>query len=243
MSWELNMADRNGQDTQSGDGGIKTPPEGLNWLLPLLGAIGFGIGFGVSCAIGNTTLDIVRNEYASVFPGTEVSPVYGLVRGLIAGGAGLGLAFADLRRVLNMALTGAAAFAAVLAFVLAVDISTVPEIMQNVIRGLLRLVGSSHYLYIDTQLGRGLVTGGLVGAVGGFALGLNMPQPTLKPSLWLGVAGGIWFAVAFAFEAVFFNGDVCSSWNGWGGAVGGAVLGFALALYNYRQAKQRRQRT
>lgn len=65
--------------------------------------------------------------------------------------------------------------------------------------------------------------------------GLNWRLP------WLGIAGGLWFAMAFAFEAVFFNGDVCTSWNGWGGALGWAVLGFTLALYDKVQADKNRK--
>lgn len=181
---------------------------GLNWMLPVLGALGFGIGFALSCAIGWTTLDVLRNEYAFVFPGTEVGPGHGVIRGLIAGaagGAGLGLAYMDLKRVLHFSLAGAFGFAVALGFVLTVNVGAIP--------------------------GGGLATGLLVGILGGFILSFGLPQPGMLPAVWLGISGGVWFAIAFAVESALFNGDVCASWNGWGGGIGGAVLGLSLALF------------
>jgi hypothetical protein len=193
--------------------GTGTPIRGtaFNWMFPLLGAVGFGIGFGAVCAFGATHFDIARNSFASAFPGTGVGPEGGIIRGGIAGAIGggvLGLAAKDKKYCLSVSLAGAIGFG--LAFVLAIA-----------------LAPSIGYL-----LEHDLFAGAIVGGIGGAAMGLGSTRARIGASLLSGAAGAVWFACAFVVTAATFDGNMCSAWNALGGAVGGAVFGLTLAPYS-----------
>jgi hypothetical protein len=205
--------------------------EGFNWLLPLFGAIGFGVGFAVSGAINATILDIAKNSFKDVFPGTGVGPMVGITRGVIVGaigGAGLGLAFKDKVYALYFALTGAVGFAIAFALVISLDPDIVPELGRTIIKF---MGGPENLSMHEVSLSHGLGTGTIVGAIGGLVLGFASAKGRIMSSILLCLTGMIWFANAFAFGSSIYNGDMHSPWNGWGGAIGGAIFGFTLALY------------
>lgn len=151
---------------------VSTPRkgEGFNWMLPLLGATGFWIGFAYTCAISLTTYDSARNAFAHYDPslqgaGVEVGIFRGIMVGAI-GGAALGLAFKDKKQALHFSLAGAIGFA--IAFALAIS------------------------------LGSG--EGAIVGAIGGLGLGLASRKGRIVSSLLLCLTGAIWFTNAFAIH-------------------------------------------
>jgi hypothetical protein len=221
---------RDADDREEGLQAAQKEGEGFNWRLPLFGAIGFGVGFALSCAIYSTIYNIAQNAVAGVFD-TGVSPAVGMVRGIIVGGiggAGLGLAFNDKSRGLYFSLTGAIGFAIAFTFV----ISFVPNVVPDLGRAIIRFMGGPAYLSsFETALAHGLGTGAIVGAIGGLVLGMASAEGRIICSLLLCFTGAIWFANAFAFGSATFEGDFCSSWNGLGGAIGGAIFGLTLALY------------
>jgi hypothetical protein len=195
-------ANSNGQEASTKGG-----PSSL--ALALLGAIGFGAGFSIVCAIDATEFDIIKNTIASIFPGTAVGPQGGFIRGIITGaigGAALGLGFKRKNHILWLALAGAIgfgiAFANITLLALLVDISA-----------------------------EGAVWGGaLIGAVGGLTLGLASTRGSIPRSLLVGAAGAVSFAFVFALRFAVYHDDQCSSWNGFGGAVVGAALGLAIGV-------------
>jgi hypothetical protein len=205
--------------------------EGFNWKLPLFGAIGFGISFALMNAIMLTIYNIAKNRVADVFPGTGVAPgesiFIGIIVGAIGGGA-MGLAFKDKMLAFHFSLTGAMGFA--IAF--SVAISLIPSAVSDLGEAIIRLMGGSGYLSsFEFSLARGLGAGAIIGSIGGLGLGLASPKGRIASSLLLCFTGALWFANAFAFGSAIYEGDFHSSWNAWGGAIGGAIFGLTLALF------------
>ena len=111
-------------------------------------------------------------------------------------------------------------------------ISLDPSVVPDLGRAIIRLMGGPVFLSsLETSLARGLGAGAIVGAIGGAVLGLASPKGRIVSSLLLGFTGAIGFANAFAFGFSIFDGNLRSSWNGLGGAMGGAIFGVTLALY------------
>jgi len=215
----------------------------FNWRLPLFGAAGFGVGFALRCAIMATLYNLAQRGFVDVFPGTGVGPEVGVARGIVVGaigGAGLGLAFKDKIHAVYFSLAGAIGFAIAFALVISLD----PRVVPDVGRGIMRLMGEPKALSeFETPLAHGLGAGVILGAVGGMVLGLASPRGRLVSSLLLCLAGALSFAGSFAFGAAIFEGDLCSSWNGWGGALGGALFGLTLALYERIQGRRSSETT
>jgi len=205
--------------------------EGFNWMLPLFGAIGFGVGFALTCAISATMYNIVQNAWVDVYPGTGVGPDVGVLRGIIVGligGAALGLAFDGKMHAVYFSFTGAIGFAIAFALVISLDPMTVPDLGGAIIR----FMGGPEFLSsFEIALAHGLGAGAIVGAIGGLVLGLASPKGRIVCSLLLCFTGATWFANAFAVESAVVEDGLCSSWNVGGGAAGGAIFGLALALY------------
>jgi hypothetical protein len=203
--------------------------EGFNWLLPMFGAIGFGVGFAYQCAIWATMYNIAQNSFADVFPNTGVGPEVGMLRGISVGaigGAALGLAFKDKIHALYFSLTGAIGFAIAFALVISID----PSIGSNLGWTIIGFMGGPAFLSsFETSLANGLGAGAIVGAIGGLILGLASTKGRILSSLLFCFTGAIWFANAFALGNAIKGG--CSSWNGWGGAIGGAIFGLTLTLF------------
>jgi hypothetical protein len=216
---------------------------GFNWRLPLFGAAGFGVGFALRCAIMATMYNLAQNSFADVVPGTGVGPEVGVLRGIIVGaigGAALGLAFKDKIRAVYFSLAGALGFAVAFALVISIDPGVVPDLG----RAIIRLMGGPTTLSMfETALAHGLGAGAIVGAVGGSVLGLASPKGRLVSSLLLGLVGAVSFANTFAFGSTIFEAGLCSSWNGWGGALGGALFGLTLALYERIQGRRSSETT
>ena len=85
-------------ELESGSASVLNEEVGFNWMLPLFGAVGFGIGFALTGAIMFTIYNLAQNAFANTFPGTGVGSEVGIPRGLTVGaigGAALGLAFKD----------------------------------------------------------------------------------------------------------------------------------------------------
>jgi hypothetical protein len=211
--------------------GAEIRPGGFNWLLPVLGALGFGIGFALSQAFMATIFNIAHNAVADIFSYTKTGAQYGILRGIIVGGiggAGLGLAFKNKANAFYFALTGAVGFS--LAFALVISIKA--DIVHGLGDAIIRVWGGPHLLSgLELSLAHGLGVGIFVGAIGSFITGLASSKNRLMSALLLGITGTLWFANAFAFAYAIYNGDLDSSWNGLGGAIGGAVLGLTLAIY------------
>lgn len=192
--------------------------EGFNWLLPLFGAIGFGVGFAYQCAIWATMVNIAQNYFAGIYPSTRMGHEVGILRGIIVGaigGGALGLAFKTKINALYFSLTGALGFAIAFDLVISMD----PSIQSNL----------GYHFTGDASLANGLGVGAILGAIGGMVLGLASARNRIISSLLLCFTGSIWFAIAFALGNAIKGG--CISWNGWGGAVGGAIFGSTLAVF------------
>jgi hypothetical protein len=203
----------------------------FNWLLPLYGAIGFGIGFALMGAIMLTIYNIAQNSFARAFNEVKVGIDVGALRGIVVGGiggAGLGLALKDKMRAYYYSLAGAIGFGIAFALVISVDSFGLTNIGWTII-GLMG--GPAGYLSFETQLARGLGIGSTIGAIGGLALGLASPKYRVISTLLMCFAGIVSFANVFAFGCTIFDGHFYSLWNALGGALGGGTLGVALALY------------
>jgi len=177
--------------------------------LALLGAIGFGAAFSILCAVDATRLDIIKNTYADVFPGTAVGPQEGFIRGIITGaigGTSLGLGFKRKIHILWLGLAGAIGFGIAFA-----NITLLASI-------------------VDISAGGSVWAGALIGGVGGLALGLASTRGNIPRSLLVGAAGAAAFAFVFALRYAVYHDDLCSSWNGFGGAVAGVALGSAIGV-------------
>ena len=64
-------------DSKRHDASTNGRPSSLT--LALLGAVGFGAAFSMVCAIDATRLDIIKNTFADIFPGTAVGPQGGFI--------------------------------------------------------------------------------------------------------------------------------------------------------------------
>lgn len=213
----------------------------FNWNLPILGAIGFGIGFAVMGAIMLTIYNIAQNAFSGV-SGHSVGAEMGLFRGIVVGGvggAGLGLALRDKMRVVYFSVAGAIGFGVAFALVTSVDSFQISEIGWAIIS---LMGGPAGYLSLEAGLAQGLGIGTIIGAFGGLALGLASPKYKLISCTLLGFAGIISFANVFAFGSIVFDGNFYSLWNALGGAIGGAALGIALALYYIISERIQRKR-
>jgi hypothetical protein len=202
----------------------------FNWKLPMLGAIGFGIGFAIMGAIMLTIYNIAQNAFSDI-SGHRVGIEVGALRGIVVGGvggAGLGLALQDKMRAFYFSLAGAIGFGIAFALVISIDSFQISEIGWSIIS---LMGGPAGYLSLEAGLASGLGIGTIVGAFGGVALGLASPKYRIISCILLGFAGIISFANVFAFGDIIFDGDFYSSWNALGGAIGGAAIGAALALY------------
>ena len=205
----------------------------FNWRLPLLGAIGFGIGFVLMSAI---MLTIYHHSTNSIFRAFNEKAdlnviVLGAVRGIFiggVGGAGLGLALKNRTLTYYLSLAGAIGFG--WAFVLGISNDV---ITSDIGWAIVRLRGNSagYFLYNSGLTAQGSGIGSVVGGIGGLVLGLALPKYRAIASLLLSLAGLISFATVFTIGSYLFDGRFFSSWNAWGGIVVGASLGIALALY------------
>jgi hypothetical protein len=160
------------------------------------------------CAIDMTSVDMIKNTFADIFPGTAVGPEVGFTRGVIVGaigGAALGLGFKRRKHILWLALAGALGFG--IGFAYPTLLASIADILAY------------EYLW----------AGVLIGAVGGTSLGVAATRGSILRTILVGAAGAVSFACAFAVRGAVYNQDLCSSWNGLAGAIGGAGLGLALA--------------
>lgn len=205
----------------------------FNWMLPILGAIGFGVGFALVGGIMLTIYHNVTNSWARVFSEDlkKDAIILGALRGVLAGGiggAGLGWALKNKKRAQDLSLAGAIGFGISFALVIFVDSGFLSDIGW----ALMRLMGApAGYSEVEASLARGLGMGTIIGALGGLALGLTFPRHRAISSLLLCVAGIFSFGNVFAVGSHSFDGRFFSSWNALGGAIGGAFLGIAFALY------------
>jgi hypothetical protein len=234
------------QSTGSQQGGIRVAPaaqgkrEGFNWLLPLYGAIGFGVGFALMRAMGLTIYNNAVNSFADVFPGTGVGPSVGVTRGFIVGllgGGALGLAYKDKLHAFYFGVAGAVGFAYAFAMVVSIVPKSVPDVGWAII-GLMGgpLGGELSYLSdLETSLAHGLGEGAIIGAIGCLVLGLGSTKGRLVPCLLLGLTGTIAFANVFAFCESIYAADMCESWNGWGGALAGLMQSAKSPLNSSRE--------
>ncbi len=197
--------------------------EGFNWLLPLFGAIGFGVGFALIGAIDNTIFEDAKKAFTGT-PNPRVGMIIGAVVGL--GGIGLGLAFKDKIQAVYFGLAGCAGFAIAFALLLSLNSS----VASNLGWAIIRFMGGRDYA-VWVSVANGLGMGAIVGGIGGLVLGLASPKGRIVSALLLCLAGAVSFAIVFAFGNVVFHGDLHSSWNAWGGAIVGAVLGSTLATF------------
>lgn len=203
----------------------------FNWGLPLLGAIGFGIGFalmsGIMLTIYHHSLISLSRDFSEKIDLDIIK--LGAFRGILAGcigGVGLGLAHKDKSRIFYLSLAGAIGFGWAFVLVIASDV------MWDIGWTIVSLIGNSAgYFAYDAGLAQGSGMGSVVGGIGGLVLGLALPKYRVIASLLLSLAGILSFSFVFTVGSYLFDGNFFSSWNAWGGIVGGASLGMALALY------------
>lgn len=221
---------KSGDDKGNQRDGTQKEKVEFNWELPLYAAIGFGVGFRITCGISNTSYNIARNAFAALNPNTQSGLEEGIITGIIVGiigGGALGLAFRDKRQAFYFALTGAVGFAIAFAVVLSLE----PNTMSGLGRDMISIMGGPERLSLfEVGLANGLGQGVILGAIGGLVLGLASTKGRFVSSLLLCIAGAIWFANAFAIHHAGSRG-LCYSWDAWAGAVGGAVFGLTLALF------------
>lgn len=212
----------------------------FNWGLPLLGAIGFGIGFALMSGIMLTIYHHALISTSRVFSEKIDLDIIklGAFRGILAGcigGVGLGLAHKDKSRIFYLSLAGAIGFGWAFVLVIASDVIwDIGHIIWDIRRAIISLNGNStDYVYVayDATLAQGVGMGSVVGGIGGLVLGLALPKYRVIASFLLSLAGILSFSFVFTVGAYLFDGSFFSSWNAWGGIVGGASLGMALALY------------
>jgi len=205
----------------------------FHWLLPFLGALGFGIGFALTGAIMRSIYYEVWISVKHTF-GEQVNPIWFGVSawlGIISGGLGgssLGWALKNKKLAIHLALAGAIGFG--IAFLLIL----IPDLGWNLGWEIIHLMGGpvgSGYLDLEVELAHGLGMGTIVGALGGLALGLAVPRYRVISCLLLCIAGIFAFGNVFAFGYTIYDAHMNSPWNGMGGALGGAALGLALALH------------
>lgn len=168
----------------------------------LLGAGGFGVGGALTGASW------------SLLPWTIWASALLVVLGGAIGGASLGLALRDRRKVVALALLGAAGF-------------TVGGVVA-VVLAFMGLLPSSES-GATNAMGAG-AAGILVGAMGAAALGLSLRDP--RETLLLSLAGAVGFGVGlvakFSVEQALRLGAVENMLLAVSGVIGGAALGGAL---------------
>jgi hypothetical protein len=147
--------------------------------------------------------DIAVNAFASAFSRTGAGPEVGVIRGITVGAVG-GVALGLAFKDKMHAIYFALCGATGFAIAFAVVIS------------------------LDLHE---LAAGAIVGATGGLILGLASTKGRVVSSFLLCSTGIIWFASAFALRRILPEGDPQYSWDGWAGAVGGAIFGLTLALH------------
>ncbi len=224
-------------DTEMPERAAQNKVEDFNWKLPIFGAIGFGISFALMGAIMVTIYNMAQNSYNTAFEIPGAGPGAGIFRGIIVGaigGGAMGLAFKNKMQTYNFSLAGAIGFAIAFALVISLD----PDIVPGLGEVFIRLMGGPRFLSsFEISLAHGLGAGTFVGAIGGLALGLASPKGRIAASLLLCFTGTIWFANAFAFGNVIYDGNFHSAWNGWAGAIGGGIFGLTLAVFYKIYAK------
>lgn len=213
---------------------LKEQAEGtkFNWMLPILGAIGFGIGFALMSGI---MLTIYHHSIISISRafGEKIDLdiiALGAVRGIFigsVGGAGLGLAHKDKSQIFYLSLAGAIGFGWAFVLVVASDV-----IVSNIGWAIVDLIGkSAGFFSYSAELSKGSGMGSVVGGIGGLVLGLTLPKYRAIASFLLCLAGILSFSFVFVIGSYLFDGHFFSLWNAWSGIVGGISLGIALALY------------
>jgi hypothetical protein len=208
----------------------------FNWLLPFFGAIGFGLGFLISHAITWTMYDIAVNFFAHSGLGRSAGLNAEIIRGIVVGVLGgglLGLAYKNKLHVLYFALSGAIGFSLAFAIVTSIDAEFVP----NLGRSIMHLMGGPYSLSsFEVSLSHGLGAGMIVGAISGLVLGLASSYARIPSSLLLCIVGAIWFGNAFAFGNSLEYG-ARTQFDGYAGAIGGALFGITLAICMYLSNK------
>ncbi len=204
--------------------------EGFNWKLPIFGGIGFGVGFALMCGFSSTIFVLAARafEYDSLDPlnSPDIAAIRGFIAGAI-GGAMIGFAFKVKKYVIHFAIAGAIGFTAAYFYLVSFLNDSVFDIGRFVIK---TFFGLSTDLFIESFAAKGVGIGSVIGAIGGFALGLASPKGRIVCAFLLAIVGAFWFANAFTFEATIYDGS-CSTWNALGGAVGGILFGLALAIF------------
>lgn len=203
----------------------------FNWNLPLFGAIGFGVGFAIMCAINLTLINLNANFLAAPYSVIKIYPIVGVIRGLIVGaigGTALGLGFKNKNKTLYLSCACAIGFAIGFALV----IYTGQDIVISIGRAIMGHIGYESHSYLGFNIAEGLGTGVIVGTFGGFVLGLVLKKNKIVSALFLSITSAFGFSIAFAIGFAAYTGNLCSIWDGIGGAIGGAILGLTLALYN-----------
>lgn len=216
--------------------------EGLNWRLPIFGGIGFGVGFALICGFSSIIFALAENSTNHAFSYPLINPVMGVGRGFFIGGIGgatLGLAFKGKKYALHFAIAGAFGFALAYFYLINFLYDTVYDIGRLVIK---TVFGLPTDLFIESFAAQGVGIGSVIGAIGGFALGLASPKGRIVCAFLLAIVGAFWFANAFTFESTIYDGS-CSTWNALGGAVGGILFGFALAIFYVIYDKVKSHRT
>lgn len=185
----------------------QTQKSKFNWNLPLFGAIGFDVGFAIMCAINLTLINLNANYLAAPYSVIKIYPIVGVVRGLIVGAIGFAIGFALV-------------------------IYTGQDTVISIGRAIMGHIGYESHSYLGFNIAKGLGTGVIVGAFGGFVLGLVLKKNKIVSALFLSITSAFGFSIAFAIGFTAYTGNLCSIWDGIGGAIGGAILGLTLALYN-----------
>lgn len=158
---------------------------------------------------------------------SPVSRTTGMFRGIITGAIGggvMGFAYKEKKRVFQFAIRGALGFG----FAFAASVFYI-----------FNLSGNADFV----------VAGAIIGLIAGIALGIGLKTDEVLLSIFLGLAGAIWFAIAFLIGYVlpedscaFWNAWAgfagCSPWNGWAGAIGGTLFGTTLAMYDKWKGSQ-----
>ena len=231
------------ESDQSANGIAETSGrEGFNWRLPIFGGIGFGAGFALMCGFSSTIFVLAVRAFKHDSLDPLNSPDIAAIRGFIAGaigGAMLGFAFKDKKYAIHFAIAGAIGFAAAYFYLVNFLNDSVFDIGRFVIK---TFFGLSTDLFIEPFAAQGVGIGSVIGAIGGFVLGLASPKGRIVCAFLLAIVGAFWFANAFTFESTIYNGS-CSIWNALGGAVGGILLGFALAIFYVIYDKVKSHRT
>lgn len=167
----------------------------INWKIPLYGALGFGIGFALFLAFA-----FALREIYNIATGVVLIALFSAF-----GGALLGLALNDRRKILYLSIACAAGFAS----------------------GLVTGLAVIHLMKIADALG-----GFIMGAFGGAAVGIVLKDR--KNIIYLSLAGAVGFCTGFFITDLILYPVTDLAGNliaGAGiGAVGGWTLGLAVSF-------------